>query len=90
MITFSGVDVAMAQPVPRLLQAVDQREDAGGASPVLPPVATKHRRRAKENPPAILAASHDRGLSRAAAFARIAKRRAVETLLDIPAGGVAR
>jgi hypothetical protein len=25
-----GVDVAMAQPVPRLLQAVDQREDAGG------------------------------------------------------------
>src|SRR5215471_12530011 len=39
-----------------------------------PPVATKHRRRAKENAPAILAASHDRGLSSAAAFARIAKR----------------
>src|SRR5258708_6323129 len=42
-----------------------------------PEVATKHRRRAKENAPAILAASHDRGLSSAAAFARIAKRRAV-------------
>src|SRR6185436_14137639 len=44
---------------------------------VLPPVATKHQRRAKENAPAILAASHDRGLSPAAAFARIAKRRPV-------------
>ena len=42
-----------------------------------PPVATKHRRRTKENAPAILPASHDRGLSPAAAFASIVKRRAV-------------
>jgi hypothetical protein len=47
--------------------------------PVLPPVATKHRRRAKENAPAILAASHDRGLSPAAAFARIASDARFET-----------
>ena len=44
------VDVAMAQPVPRLLQAVDQREDAcvyhqGGlraGAPDVPLAATEH------------------------------------------------
>jgi hypothetical protein len=65
-----GVDVRRAALVDLLPEGSPHRP-----SPVFPPVATKHQRRAKENAPAILAASHDRGLSPAAAFARIAKRR---------------